>query len=229
MQTFKKCLALITGKGDSMNVLVKEITGIIDLNCKGCPVASAIQRNHGDYKKQKYCKGLCPYGVKMGKLSKELSYGADTSKALELDYETYIIHKEQGMTDREICKKYKIGSSTLYTRKAAWNVPRQRSPKNKKFDTLDKKEYYALKLENFTDKEIAKLWGIGNETLNRFKKHHNIKGGLDPNNKVEQAGLTKEIYLKHRLDGLPDYKIARLIGVGKNTLVAWKKRMNLRG
>lgn len=212
-----------------MNVLVKEITSLIDSHCNECPVSSAIRKLHGDHKKKKYCKELCPYGLKISKLSKEVEFGYDTAVALKLDYDTYIVHKEQGMTDKEICKKYKIGNSTLYTRKRAWKIPKIKEPVNKKFDKLDKKEYYALKLQNFSDKEIAKMWGIGNGTLVRFKKENNIQGGLDPTRKLDKMNVTKEQYLKYRLEGHTDYQIARLLGISKNTIYEWKKTKGLRG
>lgn len=212
-----------------MNVLVKEITSIIDEYCNGCQVSSAISKDHGTSKKKKYCKELCPYGLKLNKLSRELEFGTDTSKAIQLDYDMYMVHKQQGMTDFQICKKYKIGNSTLSTRKKAWKIPKAKEPVNKKINKLDKKEYYTLKLKNFSDKEIAKMWGIGNGTLVNFKKENNIKGGLDPTCKLDKMNFTKEQYLKYRLEGHADYQIARLIGVTKNTVYEWKKRQGLRG
>ena len=54
-----------------MNAIMKEITGIMEVNCDDCQVAAVIQRAHGQYQKLEYCNRLCTVGKKLQKLSKE--------------------------------------------------------------------------------------------------------------------------------------------------------------
>lgn len=212
-----------------MNAIMKEITGIMETNCDGCQVAAVIQRAHGQYQKLEYCNRLCAVGKKLQKLSKELEFGAEIETAPKLTEEYYLLLKQRGWTDKRICKHFGIGRNTLARRKKHWGIEPSR-PK-RKIDKLGKtkQDYLALKLQNFSDKEIAKIWGIGKNTLLRWKRANNIKGGLEQPYKLDEQCRTKEEYLALKLQEKTDREIARMWGVGKSTLMAWKKRHNIRG
>lgn len=211
-----------------MNLILKQITTMIEQNCEDCPVFESIRKQHGKEKARQYCKSVCPYGKKLKKLQKELDLGNDAEKALELDHDVYLMHKHEGLTDKEIYKKYKIARNTLARRKKAWGIEPDQAPERKLKDKT-KQQYLDLKLQNFWDREIAKMWGVGKNTLMRWKKENNLKGGNEHSFKIDSMGFTKEQYLKHRLEEKTDREIARILGISKSTLGEWKKRQNLRG
>ena len=212
-----------------MNAIMKEITGIMEINCDNCKVIAVIQRVHGQQAKLEYCNKICTVGKKLQKLSKELEFGAEIETAPKLTEEYYLLLKQRRWTDKQICKHFGIGRSTLARRKKHWGI--EPLKQKRKLDQIGKtkQDYLTLKLQNFSDKEIAKIWGIGKNTLFRWKKANNIKGGLEQLYKLDEQGRTKEEYLALKLQEKTDREIARMWGVGKNTLTAWKKRHNIRG
>ena len=204
-----------------MNDTIKEITRMIDENCKGCEVAKLIQKNHGYQSKLEYCQSCCIHGKKMDELQREVNFGNLTKIGLECNEENYLYHKRKGMTDKAICEKFGISQKTLIRRKEFWGI--EKKPPKNKLDDKTPEEYLQLKKSHLSDQEVAKKWKCGKSTLVRWKKEHGLKGFL------YLAARTKEEYLELKVKGLTDVEIARKWQIWRRSLYDWKRQHNLRG
>jgi hypothetical protein len=205
-----------------MNAIMKEITSIMGMNCEDCPVSKVIRLHHGMKKQDQYCVQMCLIGKKLQTLSKELEFGNNAEEGLKLTEDKYLLMKNRGFTDEQIYKKYAISRNTLTRRKKHWGIEYERPKKRIEELGKTKREYLNLKLQNFSDKQIAKFWAVGNNTLLKWKKENNLKGGIGHTYKLEKK--TKQDYLNLKLQEKTDREIARLWGVAKGTLLEWKKR-----
>lgn len=203
-----------------------KIKKMLDEDCAGCRVKSDIAKGHSRYLADEYCKKVCPVGKKIKKLSLKVEMGLEPIVGHDLTADEYAICKEQGMTDKAICEKYKIAAKTLQTRKKHWGFG---DPRRFPLKDRTKQEYLELKLKGMYDREIAKLWGCVGKTLWRWKKNHGLKGGLESELKLDKQGRTKEEYLQLRVSGMRDYEIKELWGVKADTLTKWKRSYGLKG
>lgn len=211
-----------------MSKILKEIYAIMETNCDRCKVSPVVKREHGGFKQVEYCNKLCVVGKKLHSLSKEIQFGNEAKIGLDCTEENYKTLKKVGLTDVQIMKRFGISRNTLARRKKHWGLISKYIPEPK-LAKKTKKEYLEMKLQNFSDKDIAKAWGVGKNTLFRWKAKNNLKGGLEYNYKLDEQGRTKEEYLQLKFEEKTDKEIARIWGVSKGTLLDWKKRNNLRG
>jgi hypothetical protein len=151
-----------------LNILNK-INQLADEHCEDCPVQKVIRTSHGDRNANKYCLNICKVGKEMARLGKGIEYGQpDIRKAQELTKETYMALSRQGTTDRDICKIYNIGTTTLGRRKRKWGV-------KKPIEKPGIDDYNHLRRMGYYDKDICQAWKIGSTTLLRYKKKWGIK------------------------------------------------------
>lgn len=89
---------------------------------------------------------------------------------------------------------------------------------------LDQETYEYLKFIGKTDKEVAKEYKIGVNTLGRRKKLWGI-APTQSNHKFNQ--YSKLDYLKLKEQGYTDKEVARAWRIGNTTLGRWKHKWNL--
>lgn len=160
---------------------IKEIARIMQTHCEGCAVAETIRQQHGVSKQDQYCRNVCNIGKKLQDIALESEHGKIIKQGRDLDQTTYEAARAKGLNDTQICSRFKIAKNTLYRRKRRWGLTRSRT--EKRGNTIDQKgktkqDYLDLKLMDYTDKEIARAWQVGNNTVLRWKKQNNLKGGL---------------------------------------------------
>lgn len=146
--------------------LITEIGDVIEEHCKKCQVKKAIRSEHGADNEMRYCNELCKIGRILREKGDELNKMDGLRKGKELTPELYEAHKKAGMFDKEICKMYGMGMSTLTRRKKKWGVS---APKE-----LTLEMYRGMRARGYKDKEICKALKIGHTTLTDKKREWGI-------------------------------------------------------
>jgi hypothetical protein len=202
-----------------MKDAIQEATRLIDRNCKKCQVSKIIKKEHGHQSKLEYCQSVCTIGAKIKELNLEINHGYRVQAGLRCTEENYLYWKSTGLTDKAISQKYGISPSTLRRRKQNWDIEEARP----KLSDRTVEEFFELKKDHLSDREIARRWNVGHGSLTDWKKEK----GLKRINYLE--GRTKQEYLDLKVQGKTDIEIARAWKVWRGALQQWKKEHNLRG
>lgn len=86
---------------------------------------------------------------------------------------------------------------------------------------FNKTLYKKLELFGSTQEEIAKIFGVSKDTLNKWKREN----GLGPTWRID---ITVEEYNELSKNGVPDIEIAMKIGVEDHQLSTWKLRNGIK-